>query len=83
MQLAGFRKILLNPGESRKVKFHLHTAQLGYYNENMEFVVEPGDLTLMVGTASDQIVFRKKIRLTGKAVNVMGQRVYTCPSEII
>lgn len=82
MQLAGFQRVSLKPGEEATVKFHLNTAQLGYYNEYMEFVVEPGDLTIMAGNSSDHLTERRLVKLTGKAVNVMGRRAYTCRSEI-
>jgi len=83
MQLFGFQKVFLQPGETKKIKFHLPLALLAYYNENMDFVVEPGELTVMLGTASDQISWRQSVELTGKTVNVMGKRAYLCPSEVI
>jgi hypothetical protein len=39
-ELKGFQKIFLKPGESKKVKFVLSPDQPGFYNENLEFVVE-------------------------------------------
>ena len=55
---------------------------MGYYNENMDFVVEPGDLTVKVGSSSRDLPLQRKIKLVGKAVNVMGRRAYTCPVEV-
>ena len=63
--------------------FRLDTAQLGYYDEDMEFVVEPGKLDIMVGTSSEDLPLRDTVALTGKKVNVMGRRVYTCPVEVV
>lgn len=83
MQIVGFKRLTLTPGESATVKFHLSTRQLGYYNEDMEFVVEPGRLTLMAGDASDRLPERKVITLTGPKTDVMGRRVYTCPVDVI
>lgn len=82
MQLCGFRKVSLEPGAEATVKFHLHTAQLGYYNEDMEFVVEPGELTVMAGTASNNLPLKQKIALTGGPVNVVGKRSYVCETEV-
>jgi beta-glucosidase len=78
-QLAGFKKVSLEPQESVELLFKLSTAQLGFYNEDMEFVVEPGNAELMLGTSSENIVYKEKIQLTGEKVNVMGRRAYTCP----
>lgn len=77
-QLAGFKRVHLNPGETKQLTFYLDTKQLGYYDEEMEFVVEPGQLDLMVGTSSADLPLRETIRLTGTKTNVMGRRAYTC-----
>ena len=45
-QLVGFVRVTLAPGESRTVEFDLKAAELGYYNEDMAFVVEPGPAEL-------------------------------------
>lgn len=82
MELRGFKRVTLAPGEEKSVKFRLNTAQMGYYNEDMDFVVEPGDLTVKVGSSSRDLPLQRKIKLVGKAVNVMGRRAYTCPVEV-
>lgn len=81
-QLSGFCRITLQPGEEKTVVFHLDTAQLGYYNECMEFVVEPGTMHLMLGTSSHELPLSESVRLTGKSTNVMGKRAYVCPTEL-
>jgi beta-glucosidase len=78
-QLAGFKKISIKPQESIQLKFMLNTAQLGFYNEDMEFVVEPGNMELMLGTSSQNIVYKETIKLIGEKINLMGKRSYTCP----
>ena len=42
----------LQPGEKRRVEFTLGPQQLGFYNREMRFVVEPGEFAIMVGTSS-------------------------------
>jgi beta-glucosidase len=51
-ELKGFRKVRLQPGESTTVDFDITPALLSYYDVNMNFVVEPGDFEIMVGTSS-------------------------------
>ena len=41
-ELKGFQKIFLPKGSSTKVNFTIEFNNLGFYNENMEFIVEPG-----------------------------------------
>ncbi len=58
-ELKGFEKIKLNAGESKTVNFLLTDAELGFYTNTGEFIVEPGDFDLMVGTSSQQGVYGK------------------------
>ena len=48
-QLVAFRKIHLEPGEEQEITFVIPQKKLGYYNPDMEFVVEPGEFDLFVG----------------------------------
>jgi beta-glucosidase len=80
--LAAFKKIKLSPGESKEISFRLSTAQLGYYNERMEFAVEPGELCLMLGTSSMDIVWRDSVMLTGAAMPLLGKRSYSCHTAV-
>lgn len=82
-QLCGFIRVTLQPGEKKTVSFTLDTAQLGFYNENMDFVVEPGAMDVMVGTSSKDIVYCEEVTLTGPTVNVMGKRVYCCDAKVV
>jgi beta-glucosidase len=76
--LCGFVRVDLNSGEEKTAEFILDCAELGYYNEDMEFVVEPGILDVMVGTSSDNILYLQEVRLTGEKRNLIGKRCYTC-----
>lgn len=51
-ELKGFERITLKPGEKRRVEFTLASAQLGFYNRDMRFVVEPGEFKVFVGANS-------------------------------
>jgi beta-glucosidase len=52
-ELKGFRRINLRPGEKRQVEFMLSPQELGFYNRDIKFVVEPGDFKVFVGTSSE------------------------------
>lgn len=52
-ELKGFQKIFLKKGESKTVTFFISTDDLKFYNNNLEFVYEPGDFTVFVGGSSD------------------------------
>lgn len=76
-QLAGFRRLSLQPGESRQVEFTVPCSLMAYYNEDMEFVVEPVKVEIMLGTSAHAIAFCDEVRLTGPTVDVMGRRAYS------
>jgi beta-glucosidase len=56
MELKGFERITLQPGEKRRVEFTLAPEHLGFYNRDMRFVVEPGAFKVMVGANSVDVL---------------------------
>jgi beta-glucosidase len=52
-ELKGFQKIFLKTGESRKVTFTLSENDLKFYNYNLEYVAEPGEFRVFIGSDSD------------------------------
>jgi beta-glucosidase len=55
-ELKGFQRVTLRPGEKRRVQFVLTGEQLGFWNREMRFVVEPGEFKLMVGANSEDLI---------------------------
>ena len=53
--LRGFERIHLEPGEEKEVRFTLTPQDLGLWNRDNRFVVEPGTFTVMVGSSSEDI----------------------------
>ena len=64
-QLAGFARITLGPGESRTVVFDLDLSQLAFYDRDMQLVVEPGDVDILIGASSEDIRATDRIAITG------------------
>jgi len=54
MQLKGFERITLKPGEKKTVEFTVTPETLSILNIDMHHVVEPGVFEMMVGPSSDQ-----------------------------
>ncbi len=53
-QLKGFKKIFLKKGETKRVTLTLRPDDLKFYNSSLEFVAEPGDFEVFVGTNSEK-----------------------------
>lgn len=54
-ELKGFQKIMLQPGESREVKFALRSSDLAFYRKDMTFGTEPGGFEIFVGGNSRDV----------------------------
>ena len=55
-ELKGFQRITLQPGEKKRVEFVLDAQQLGFWNRQMRFMVEPGEFKVMVGPNSEDLI---------------------------
>lgn len=51
-ELKGFKKVFLNPGETKVVEIPILSEHLAFTNIDKEFKVEPGDFEIMVGSSS-------------------------------
>lgn len=51
-ELRGFQRVTLGPGERRRVQLTLGPADLGFYDRNMKWVVEPGEFRIRVSNSS-------------------------------
>jgi beta-glucosidase len=51
-ELKGFRKVSLQPGETKTVTLEITPESLAFYDVKMKYVVEPGDFEIMVGNSS-------------------------------
>jgi len=62
-QLKGFQKLALKPGESRELKFTIKSELLSFYDNDLNWIAEPGRFKLMVGSASDDIRLQTNLTL--------------------
>ncbi len=54
-ELKGFKSVSLKPGEEKTVSLIVKASQLGIYDYNMQYVVEPGKFDIMIGKSSENI----------------------------
>lgn len=53
-ELKGFRKVYLKPGERKTISLEIVIKQLGFYNQEMEYIIEPGLFKVFVGPNSNE-----------------------------
>lgn len=63
LELRDFQKVKLNAGESKTIEFTIDKEKLSFYNDKVEWVAEPGDFEVMIGTSSADIKLRSDFEL--------------------
>ena len=64
-ELKGYQRIFLKRGETKQVSFEINKETLAFYDIDMNYCVEPGDFSIMVGSSSDS----KHLKSTTLKVN--------------
>ena len=67
IQLQGFARVSLEPGQTKTVQVRLNTEQFGFYNER-QWTILPGTYMIKVGASSTDIKLQQEITLKGKKV---------------
>jgi beta-glucosidase len=81
-ELKGFARVSLEPGESRRVRIELPVALLGFHGADGRRIVEPGEILVQVGAASDDIRLRGAFRIVGERTAVPDRTVYSRASAM-
>ena len=70
IQLQGFARVSLQPGETKTVKVKLWTEQFGYYSNEgkRQWNIQPGTFVIKVGASSTDIKLQKEVTLKGEPV---------------
>ena len=71
IQLQGFARVPLQPGESKTVSIKLYTEQFGFYSNNGRRLwnVHPGSYVVKVGSSSADIRLQETVTLSGSPVS--------------
>ena len=64
-ELKGYQRIFLKKGQTKQVSFDIDKNTLAFYDIDMNYCVEPGDFTIMVGSSSNS----KDLKSTTLEVN--------------
>jgi len=75
-ELKGFKRITLEPGQTKTITFELSTNQFGFHNRDMCYVVEPGTLDIMVGTSSEDLPLNEPIEIIGETTEISQDKTF-------
>ena len=70
IQLQGFVRVALQPGETKTVKAKLYTEQFGYYShqDKRQWNIAPGQFIVKIGASSEDIRLQQTVTLKGETV---------------
>ena len=78
IQLQGFARVSLKPGETKKISVKMYTEQLGYYTHdgNRQWNIQPGKYIIKVGASSQDIKLQQEINVSGEPVKKPLRKYY-------
>ncbi len=81
-ELAGFKRVTLQPGETKKVIFTVAASQMAFLDREMRWKVEKGSYTIEIGSSSQDIQLTGEYRVTGDAWIDGRHRAFYAKAEI-
>lgn len=75
-ELAGFARVDLLPQEEKEVRFVFHADQTAYLDKTMQWLVESGEVDLLVGNSSENLLPAGTVTITDSKVLERGVRTY-------
>jgi beta-glucosidase len=82
LELRGFARVGLAPGERRSVAFRLSAEQFAYVGADYRRVVEPGTIRVFVGSSSADLPLSAQVELVGPTVHLVERRRYLTETTI-
>ena len=78
IQLQGFARVSLKPGESKKISVKMYTVQFGYYTHDgqRQWTIQPGKYIIKVGASSQDIKLQQEINVSGDMVKKPLRKYY-------
>lgn len=80
--LAGFAKVRVAAGESKRVEFELHAERTSFTGVSGQRVVEPGVFGVRVGSSSEDLPLAAEFRITGPLREVPEGRIMDTPVRV-
>ena len=81
-QLAGFVRVPLEPDAEARVSFSIHADRTAFVGRNLQRIVEPGEIEILVGTSAVNLPCLAVVRLTGPVRVVGHDRRLVTPVDV-
>jgi len=81
-ELKGYVRLTLQPDQACTITFHLPADQLAFYDEDLNLILEPGKIEVMIGSSSEDIRLCDVFEIIGEKKIQVKQRVFVCPIDI-
>ena len=75
-ELKGFKRIHLRSGEKKHLVFTLYAHQLAFYQEDMSYVINPGEVDVMLGASSENVYLTGKFKVSGEFPQVVKKKIF-------
>ena len=84
IQLQGFARIALQPGESKTVRVKLYVEQFGYYSHEgqRQWNIRPGSFLVKIGSSSADIRLQQAVTLKGEPIKKTLRAYYFSESSV-
>jgi beta-glucosidase len=70
IELRGFQRVALSPGEMRSIEFTLYAEQLAYTGADNRRIIEPGLLSVFVGRSAKDLPLGTTLAMVGPIVEL-------------
>ena len=84
LQLQGFARVSLRPGQRKAVRMKLYTEQFGYYSNDgqRQWNIQPGKYIVKVGSSSADIRMQETVTLKGDPVHKPLREYYLSEADV-
>jgi beta-glucosidase len=81
-ELKGYQRMMMEPGETKIITFHLPVDQLAFYDLDLDLIVEAGTIKVMLGSSSEDIRLSGEFVIVGAKKIPVKKRVFVCPVTV-
>jgi beta-glucosidase len=81
-ELKGYQRLNLQPGETRRLIFAFNVNHVAFYNSELELILEPGEVQVMLGSSSEDIRACGSFEIVGEKKMLVQERLFVCPVRV-